>query len=97
MRQTPVDQLVGARAGFRLQVLGFDALPGLVIDHCKLHHVPGLSVDKSKRGPALPETAHLSPTCKRACITRMVSRPFAVKTYSYRSGLVWYRRRSINP
>src|ERR1700677_3227729 len=47
-------------------------------------------------GPAFPETAHLSPTCNNACITRMVSRPFAVRTYSYRSGLIWYRRRSIN-
>src|SRR6267142_4565800 len=41
-------------------------------------------------GPASPETAHLSPTCTSACRTRMVSRPFEVRTYSYRSGLVWY-------
>src|SRR6476620_3406418 len=47
-------------------------------------------------GPASPETAHLSPTCNSACRTRMVSRPFGVRTYSYRSGLVWYRRRSTN-
>src|SRR5260370_15893826 len=43
MRQTPVDQFVSSRTCLRLQILGPDTLPGLVVDHCKLHRVPGFT------------------------------------------------------
>src|SRR5712672_1248380 len=58
--------------------------------------LPVFRLTNSSGGPASPETAHLSPTCARACSRRMVSLPLRVRTYSYRSGLTWYRCRSIN-
>jgi len=47
--------------------------------HGKLHGGSGFSIDEFKRRPASPETAHLSPTCTRACSRRMLSCPLRVR------------------
>src|SRR6266849_10966026 len=63
IRQTPADQLIGSRTFLRQQILRSDALPGLLVDHCKFHRVSGSSIDKFERRPGVsrnrPLVSHL--------------------------------------
>src|ERR1700676_412140 len=53
MRQTPPDQFVSSRTLPRQQIFRPEALPGLLVDHGKLHRAAGFSVDKFKRWPCV--------------------------------------------
>jgi hypothetical protein len=74
MRQTPADQFIGSRTRLRQQILLSNALPGLVVDHGKLHRMSGFSIHKFERWPRVsgnrPLVAHLQQrlaTKKTAC------------------------------
>jgi hypothetical protein len=53
MRQTPADQIVGARPFLRQQVMGPDTLPGLAVDHRKLHRMSSFAVHEFERRPGV--------------------------------------------